>query len=266
MMDWLRGIRWMKVYEGVQKFNSRLFTAWGVPVMAHWTLWLIMLFLLLASPEKFVIFSLVILSVIPHEYGHVLMAKHYGIKCRKIVMTPVGGLAMMTSIPKQPKVEFMVAVAGPAVTAAIVAAVAAPAYFFGGAFATLFAANVGLLIFNLLPIFPMDGGRVLRCGLAAYFSYLKATQIAVWISKVACALLLALGVAAGNPGLVVTAVFLYLLSDVEYSVTEQVLQAEKLQEEAKAELEKRKERLVKLAERKAAKKKEIADVATAPQV
>jgi Zn-dependent protease len=143
------------------------------------------------------LFGLVLL----HELGHSLVAQHHGIHVIDIVLWPLGGMARMSEIPESPRVEGQVAIAGPLVNLALAAAGLLLLGLLGGweggmgpsiahilesptAFLTVFIAmNLMLGIFNLVPAFPMDGGRILRAFLARKRSYLEATEIAVRVGR-----------------------------------------------------------------------------------
>ena len=134
--------------------------------------------------------------VVLHELGHALAARRMGIATRDITLLPVGGVARLERIPEAPPQELWIALAGPAVNLAI----AAVLFVFlqlthdwepvnrlrltaGPFFERLLAANVSLVLFNLIPAFPMDGGRVLRALLATRMPYLKATRTAAAIGQ-----------------------------------------------------------------------------------
>jgi Zn-dependent protease/CBS domain-containing protein len=166
---------------------------------------------------------LLFLCVLLHEFGHVFAARHYGVRTPTITLLPIGGVAQMERIPEKPGEELVVALAGPAVNLVIAAAL-----FLGlGGFPPLDAAaelhspgqgilerlawvNLTLVVFNLLPAFPMDGGRVLRAFLAFRMGYVAATQRAAAVGQVVAFCLGLLGLFGGNPLLVFIALFVYL--------------------------------------------------------
>jgi Zn-dependent protease/CBS domain-containing protein len=164
-------------------------------------------------------------SVVLHELGHALSARHFGVPTRDITLLPIGGVARLDFIPDKPRQELAIALAGPAVTAliALVLLVAlwlvnpneilvdeTVIYGSTGAFiAELMWLNVVLLLFNLLPAFPMDGGRVLRALLGLHMEYQRATDIAARIGR-GFALVFALVGLLYNPILVLIALFIWI--------------------------------------------------------
>jgi Zn-dependent protease/CBS domain-containing protein len=174
-----------------------------------------------------VVFTLALFgSVVLHELGHALTARRFGVVTRDITLLPIGGVARLESVPSRPAQELAVALAGPAVTAVVAAALYVALRLGGGTVAPtaglaapgagvetfvaqLMWANVWLLGFNLLPAFPMDGGRVLRALLARRMSYERATELAARIGR-AFALLFGFVGFLYNPFLVLIALFVWL--------------------------------------------------------
>ena len=161
-------------------------------------------------------------SVVAHEYGHALTARRYGVRTRNIMLLPIGGVATLERMPSKPSQELAIAIAGPIVTVTLVAilwtalrltgADLSPEALTqdGGAFFTrLMWVNVMLAVFNLLPAFPMDGGRVLRAALALRYSYVRATSVAAAIGRAFAVIFGLLGLYA-NPFLVFIAVFVWI--------------------------------------------------------
>lgn len=161
--------------------------------------------------------------VVLHEFGHALTARHFGIKTRDITLLPIGGMARLERLPREPWQEFLVALAGPAVNVVIVA-ILLPIVFAMGLWSEelllnplggsllfqLALSNAALVVFNMLPAFPMDGGRVLRALLAMKFEYVQATR---WAARIGQAMSVVFGMAGlflfNNPMLVVIAVFIW---------------------------------------------------------
>jgi Zn-dependent protease/predicted transcriptional regulator len=170
--------------------------------------------------------------VVLHEFGHALTARQFGIATRDITLLPIGGLARLERMPQRPLEEFLVAIAGPAVNVVLAALLFAWLIASGdwepvddlsvarGSFAErLLVVNVGLVLFNLLPAFPMDGGRVLRALLASRLPHARATQIAATIGQGMAILFGFLGL-LGNPMLLFIALFVWIGAAQEAGVVE----------------------------------------------
>jgi Zn-dependent protease/CBS domain-containing protein len=170
---------------------------------------------------------LLFLCVLLHEFGHIFTARRFGVTTPDVILLPIGGVARLERIPEKPSEEFLIAIAGPAVNvviAAVLVAVAGvsldPSHF--GAIESdkvslaerLAIVNMFLALFNLIPAFPMDGGRVLRALLATRFGYVRATEIAASVGQATAFLLGFIGL-FGNPLLIFIAVFVYLAAASE---------------------------------------------------
>lgn len=205
----------------------------GIDIRVHATFLILLTWAALVSYEasgtaagaaRGVLFILALFaSVTLHELGHALTAKSFGVPTRDITLLPIGGVARLAYIPKEPRQELRIALAGPAVTLAIIIVLYLALRALGlhlsaaqdiltsrGDFLSqLLWANVSLFLFNVLPAFPMDGGRVLRAALALRMDYVRATKVAAGIGQ-AFALLFAMIGFFFNPILVVIGLFVWL--------------------------------------------------------
>lgn len=182
---------------------------------------------------------LLFLCVTLHEFGHSLTAQRYGIATRDITLYPIGGVASLERIPDKPGEELRIAIAGPVVNVVIAVALLAVGAALPGDALTgigtmvdrirdgdwgvivpyLALTNLWLALFNLLPAFPMDGGRILRAFLAHRLPHRRATTIAVGIGQAMALLFGLIGFTTGNPGLVLIAVFVWMGAGQEGAVT-----------------------------------------------
>jgi Zn-dependent protease len=229
----------------------KLGRVFGIPLYIHWTFWLLPLWVVymtarLGGAELALNLAVVAAAfgcVLLHELGHALTARIYGIGTRDITLYPIGGVARLERLAEKPVQELWITLAGPAVNLAIATVLTAvlmvvgmfdPGLVFGslaGVFLVrLLFVNVLMVLFNLLPAFPMDGGRVLRALLAMGLGQLRATRIAVNVGLV-MAVLLGLGgvLLLHNPFLVVIALFVFMAGQAE-------LQAAYYREQRRAEV------------------------------
>ena len=162
-------------------------------------------------------------SVVTHELGHALTARHFGFETRQILLLPIGGVAQIEARQMRPRVELLVALAGPVVSFLLAGSLFTFAAISGDLDANTFLGslawtNLGLAVFNMLPAFPMDGGRVLRAALSSRMGHIRATQIAATLGMVGAALFFALGLYTGRFMLLLMATFLYMAARGESRV------------------------------------------------
>lgn len=214
------------------KWNLKLGRFLGIDVYLHFTFLLILGFLAVAHwlPGRSIeaafygvlFFIAIFACVLLHEFGHALAARRFGVGTRDITLLPIGGVARLERMPDKPVQEFWIALAGPAVNVAIAALLVlwllatgswtpwTSLSAIGGGFAErLLAVNIFLVLFNMLPAFPMDGGRVLRSLLALRMEYVKATNIAARLGQ-GMAFLFAFAGLFGNPILLFIALFVWM--------------------------------------------------------
>ena len=224
------------------KWSWRIGTIAGIGVYLHFTFlilpaWLVVDQVRRGADWQVVLHSLVFLSalfgiIVLHELGHALAARRYGIQTRDITLLPIGGVARLEKMPDDPRQELIVALAGPAVNVAlaflsflglialigVAASVGAidsavtgllnPGRITGATFCVeMLLVNIVLVIFNLLPAFPMDGGRVLRAVLAMNMDYVRATKVAAVVGQGMALCFAVLGLKISNPFLVFIGIF-----------------------------------------------------------
>jgi Zn-dependent protease/CBS domain-containing protein len=177
--------------------------------------------------DSLVFMVLLFLCVLLHEFGHIFTARAFGVPTPYVTLLPIGGVAQLERIPEEPGQEFLIAIAGPLVNVVITILLV----FVGGAtlqtnaaagldntqfslIDRLAAVNLFLALFNMIPAFPMDGGRVLRALLASRFGYVRATEIAAAIGQFVAFALGFIGLMV-NPILIFIAIFVYLAASSE---------------------------------------------------
>ncbi|HET7038490.1 MAG TPA: site-2 protease family protein, partial [Gemmatimonadales bacterium] len=205
----------------------------GIRVQMHWTFLILIAWVVVehvaagADPRAVAAGVGLVLAVfgcvVLHELGHALAARRFGISTRDITLLPIGGVARLERMPSQPGQELLVAVAGPAVNVAIAGVLyvvlnatggmrpVSELALVGGSFLPqLLWVNLFIVGFNLLPAFPMDGGRMLRALLAFRLPYPRATRIAAGAGQLMAVLFGFMGLMGGNPFLLFIALFVYL--------------------------------------------------------
>jgi Zn-dependent protease len=226
----------------------KIATIFGIEVRIHITfllflVWIWFTYYQLAGVSgafQGVLFILALFGcVLLHEFGHAFAAREFGIRTPDITLLPIGGVARLSRIPDKPWQELVVAIAGPLVNVVIAAVLIFvihgtteilqverlenPRIALLGKLASI---NVMLVLFNMIPAFPMDGGRVLRSILAMLMPYTLATQIAAWIGQGLAILfaMVGLGVFAifglrGNPLLIFIAFFIFVGAQQEVAMS-----------------------------------------------
>jgi Zn-dependent protease/predicted transcriptional regulator len=222
------------------KWSWRVGSIAGIALYIHATFLLLLAWVAISDYQRSqsvtsaltgVVFVLAVFAtVVLHELGHALMARRYGIKTQDITLLPIGGVARLERMPREPKQELLVALAGPAVNVLIAGVLyvwlsvtgGMPAFLDSASLsaglldrqfvAQLLAVNVWLVLFNLIPAFPMDGGRVLRAVLAMRGrDYARATETAARVGRFFALVFGLLGMfVVNNPFLVFIALFVWL--------------------------------------------------------
>ncbi|MBL7924580.1 MAG: site-2 protease family protein [Bacteroidia bacterium] len=210
----------------------------GIGIFIHWTFFLLLIWIggdkMLENGKLSEVFAeigfvlSVFMCVLLHEFGHALSAARYHIHTRDITLLPIGGVARLEKLPDLPRQELIVAMAGPFVNVLIILLLAV-FIFFGKGFPiavdfqdpsansfviNLLMVNVSLVVFNLIPAFPMDGGRILRSLLAMKWSKQRATRIAVAVGQSIAVLFVIAGLFV-NPFLILIGVFVFLGAQAE---------------------------------------------------
>ncbi len=230
----------------------RLGSVFGIPIYIHWSFLLLPLIALITSQGAInpvfllLLIGAVFACVVLHELGHALMARYFGIGTRDITIYPIGGVARLERMGEKPWEEIWIAVAGPAVNVAILAllilgGLASLLLFWNGPIplpeiinspvgsflAHLGAANLLLVLFNMIPAFPMDGGRVFRAVLSLGLGQLRATRIAAGVGMVISLLFMLGGLLSliglggdeqglgGNPLLLLVGMFVLFAGQME---------------------------------------------------
>lgn len=221
----------------------RIATIFGIPIRLHWTLGLFVLFFVwlayresLSTDSIFLVLGFILclyMCILLHEFGHSLTGKRFGVKTRDIILSPIGGLARLESIPDNPMQEFKIAINGPIVNLIIASLLAMVVSFTGLPFLPeiidgvvridssnflqwLMYMNIGVFLFNLIPAFPMDGGRILRSLLSVKMGRTKATFWASSLGKILAIVFIGFAIFKGYFMLILIGPFIYLMAGQEY--------------------------------------------------
>jgi len=202
----------------------KLFNIFNIAIYIHWTFILLpVLFFYYGGLKGVALILFVFACVTAHELFHSVMAKRFGVKVSNITLFPIGGVASMGNIPTKPSQEFLIALAGPAFNIIFSLVMFYPLYRFLGpdvlfnpsleswpnTIAEAFWINPWLAGFNLLPAFPMDGGRLLRAILAKRLGLRRATRIAVGIGHFFAIVFAIYGIYKRQFMLIIIAAFIY---------------------------------------------------------
>ncbi len=221
---------------GKMRWSLKIANIGGTELRVHVTFFLLLIWIAASSWAQgggaaalygVVFVCLIFLSVVLHEFGHAIAAQRYGIRTPDITLLPIGGLARLERLPERPGQELVVALAGPAVNVVIAAALV---LLLGARFdlsdmaaieaasssltGRIAAVNVMLVLFNLIPAFPLDGGRVLRALLTMSVDRPRATLIAARVGQAFALAFAAIGL-MGNPFLVLISIFLFFAAEAE---------------------------------------------------
>ena len=219
---------------------ARLF---GIPIKLHWSYYFVLIYAvlqLISEPAHGIILLVVLailsISVVAHELAHTLVARKFKIQTFDILLTPIGGMARMTNLPTEPRQEILVASAGPALSILIglltlpflimtlnqtsdVSSILGVFYqTMVGILSLVSFLNLVLGVFNLIPAFPMDGGRILRAILNRKLGIVRATEIAASIGKFLALIGFVAGITMSYFSLVIIAIFIFITSSIELSM------------------------------------------------
>jgi len=216
--------------------SLRLCSIFGISIKVHITFIALLVLALSWGMKSLFIITSVFVFVTLHELSHSLVARRFGVGVREITLYPIGGVASMTSMPKKPMHEFLISLAGPLFNVAVIVVFYVPlvyllgeetllrypssTYTWPGAIAYIYWLNLMLAAFNLIPAFPMDGGRILRALLAKKIGYIRATKIAANLGHLFALIFLYFGIVRMHFMLIAIAVFIYTAASNEEMIAE----------------------------------------------
>lgn len=226
------------MFTGTMATSFQIGRVWGIPIRVHISLLIVLPFFAMSvsgalssivpSGVSFLWGLVAVLglfaSVAIHELGHSVVALRKGIRVRKILLLPIGGVAQLERMPTRPADEFHIAIAGPAVSLVLAAALWPVAHLLqarglpiaGIVFAAVSSINLVLAVFNLIPSFPMDGGRIYRAWMTPRLGRLEATRRAAKLGRILAVVFAVAGLLRLNPFWVAIAVFIYFAAGAEY--------------------------------------------------
>ncbi len=234
------------------KMEYRIGRVWGIPIKVHISLLILLIYvaskingssnanILLSLAMATFLMTLLFSSIALHELGHSFVAIRKGCRVHEITLMFIGGAAKMDKMPSRPKDEFLMAIAGPIVSiclgvlgisigSAMTLSTLRPLYLLGEILEFVGKANLALAVFNLVPAFPMDGGRVFRALMTPRHGRLKATYFASRIGRILAVAFFIIGMfgiggspyfSSGNPSLILISIFIFITADKEYRMVQ----------------------------------------------
>ncbi len=239
-----------------REYSLNLGKPFGIKVSIHWSFSLLIAYVVFIAIREgldtvqilmHILFILTLfVCIVLHEFGHSLVAIRFGGKVKSITLLPIGGMANITKMPEKPKEEFLVSLAGPAVNILIATVLGVYLINFQAVpfekldfthissenfLVILMYANIFIILFNLIPAFPMDGGRLFRSALSMRMNRIEATRIAKTIGQIFAIIFIIAGLYI-NPFLIIIGVFILLGAKGEYEVMkfQDILDKHKVQE------------------------------------
>jgi Zn-dependent protease len=202
----------------------------GIPIRVHISLAILLPLLLFSVPASLWPLGLAVtggffLAIVLHELGHSLIARQFGCGAREILLLPIGGLARLECMPRHPRAEMVMAAAGPVVSLLLSLLFATLAFLtarrlphWSAVFEILRNMNLTIALFNLIPSFPMDGGRIFRAWLVPRIGRLLATRIAAWLGQAFAVLMILWGIFGGGLLKLFLGLFLFRAASMEWQM------------------------------------------------